>query len=48
MNLAQPSLDLLVVGGASLDIYHLANGQTVHSPGGAGLYTALATACTQA
>jgi ribokinase len=35
-------LDLLVIGGASLDVYHLADGQTVQSPGGAGLYTALA------
>ena len=42
------SLDLLVIGGASLDVYHLANGQTVHSPGGAGLYTALAAACSGA
>ena len=40
--------DLLVIGGASLDVYHLANGQTVHSPGGAGLYTALAAACSGA
>src|SRR5512138_1768962 len=41
-------LDLLVIGGASLDEYHLANGQTVRSPGGAGLYTALAAACSAA
>ena len=41
-------LDVLVIGGASLDVYHLANGQTVHSPGGAGLYTALAAACSGA
>jgi sugar/nucleoside kinase (ribokinase family) len=44
MNVATSSFDLLVIGGASLDVYHLANGQTVHSPGGAGLYTALAAA----
>ena len=48
MKSLQPSLDLLVIGGASLDIYHLANGQTVRSPGGAGLYTALAAACSGA
>jgi sugar/nucleoside kinase (ribokinase family) len=48
MKSTRPSLDLLVIGGASLDIYHLANGQTVHSPGGAGLYTALAAACSAA
>ena len=41
-------LEILVIGGASLDVYHLANGQTVHSPGGAGLYTALAAACSGA
>lgn len=35
-------LDVLVIGGASLDVYHLVNGQTVPSAGGAGLYTALA------
>ncbi|NTU61835.1 MAG: hypothetical protein HGB05_00155 [Chloroflexi bacterium] len=46
MNAAQLDLDLLVVGGASLDVYHLADGQTVYSPGGAGLYTALAAACS--
>jgi ribokinase len=44
MNPPQLALELLVIGGASLDVYHLANGQTVHSPGGAGLYTALAAA----
>jgi sugar/nucleoside kinase (ribokinase family) len=48
MNPAHPALDLLVIGGASLDVYHLVNGQTVHSPGGAGLYTALAAACSGA
>jgi hypothetical protein len=37
-----PSHDLFVIGGASLDVLHLANGATVRSPGGAGLYTALA------
>jgi len=47
MNSLQLDLDLLVIGGASLDVYHLADGQTVHSPGGAGLYTALAAACPQ-
>ncbi len=41
---ATTRLELLVIGGASLDVYHLSNGQTVHSPGGAGLYTALAAA----
>jgi len=35
--------DLLVVGGASLDVLHFA-GQTVDSAGGAGLYTAAAAA----
>jgi hypothetical protein len=44
MNSTQALLDLLVIGGASLDVYHLANGETVYSPGGAGLYTALAAA----
>ncbi|HET7294654.1 MAG TPA: PfkB family carbohydrate kinase [Vicinamibacteria bacterium] len=34
---------LLVVGGASLDVLHF-RGRTVRSPGGAGLYTALAAA----
>ncbi len=48
MNSRQLSLDVLVIGGASLDTYHLANGQTVHSPGGAGLYTSLAAACSGA
>jgi hypothetical protein len=46
MNPSPLALDLLVIGGASLDVYHLTNGQTVHSPGGAGLYTALAAACS--
>ncbi len=45
-NVASTPLELLVIGGASLDVYHLSNGQTVHSPGGAGLYTALAVACS--
>lgn len=36
-------LDLLVVGGASLDVLHFA-GQTARSAGGAGLYTAAAAA----
>ncbi len=35
--------DLLVIGGASLDVLHFA-GQTVRSAGGAGLYTAAAAA----
>src|SRR5512136_2044884 len=48
MNPSHSALDLLVIGGASLDVYHLSNGQTVHSPGGAGLYTALAAACSGA
>ena len=32
---------ILIVGGASLDILHF-KGQTTHSPGGAGMYTAMA------
>ena len=48
MNPSPTPLDLLVIGGASLDVYHLSNGQTVHSPGGAGLYTALAAASSGA
>jgi ribokinase len=48
MKTSLTSLDILVIGGASLDVYHLANGQTVHSPGGAGLYTALAATCSGA
>ena len=39
-----PSYDILVIGGASLDVLHLTNGQTVSAAGGAGLYTALAAA----
>lgn len=35
---------VLVIGGASLDVLHLADGSTLHSAGGAGLYTALAAA----
>ena len=35
--------DILVIGGASLDILHF-GGRTVHSAGGAGLYTAAAAA----
>lgn len=45
---AKNNLDVFVIGGASLDTYHLSNGATVHSPGGAGLYTALAAACSGA
>jgi sugar/nucleoside kinase (ribokinase family) len=37
-----PTVDLLVIGGASLDVLHLTGGQTVSTAGGAGLYTALA------
>jgi ribokinase len=37
-------IDLLVIGGASLDVLHLTDGQTVSTAGGAGLYTALAAA----
>ena len=48
MNPSPTPLDLLVIGGASLDVYHLSNGQTVHSSGGAGLYTALAAASSGA
>ncbi len=33
---------LLIIGGASLDVLHLPDGQTVASAGGAGLYTACA------
>ena len=40
-------LDVLVIGGASLDVLHLA-GQTAASAGGAGLYTALAAQCAGA
>lgn len=40
-------LDVLVIGGASLDVLHL-KGQTVSSAGGAGLYTALAAHCAGA
>jgi ribokinase len=40
-------LDVLVIGGASLDVLHLP-GQTVASAGGAGLYTALAAHCAGA
>lgn len=38
---------ILIIGGASLDVLHFA-GQTVHSAGGAGLYTAAAAARTGA
>jgi sugar/nucleoside kinase (ribokinase family) len=41
------SLDVLVIGGASLDVLHFA-GQTAASAGGAGLYTALAAHCAGA
>ncbi len=41
-------LDVLVIGGASLDVLHLVGGQTVPSAGGAGLYTALAAHCAGA
>ncbi|HZY43964.1 MAG TPA: carbohydrate kinase family protein [Anaerolineae bacterium] len=37
-------IDVLVIGGASLDTLHLATGQTVSAAGGAGLYTALGAA----
>ena len=37
-------LDVLVIGGASLNVLHF-QGQTVTSFGGAGLYTALAAHC---
>ncbi len=39
-----PKIDILVIGGASLDVLHLTNKQTVSTAGGAGLYTALAAA----
>jgi ribokinase len=39
---------IFVIGTASLDTLHLANGQTVHVAGGAGLYTALAARTTGA
>src|SRR3972149_2432023 len=48
MNPSPSALDLLATGTASLDVYYLSNGQAVHSPGGAGLYTALAAACSGA
>ncbi|HEY4689611.1 MAG TPA: PfkB family carbohydrate kinase [Anaerolineae bacterium] len=38
---------MLVIGSASLDVLHLGE-QTVHSAGGAGLYTALAARCAGA
>jgi len=38
----QSSPEIFVIGTASLDILHLANGQTVPAAGGAGMYTALA------
>jgi len=34
--------DVFVVGTASLDVLHLPDGRTVHTAGGAGMYTALA------
>ncbi|HMR66771.1 MAG TPA: hypothetical protein PKE64_22400 [Anaerolineae bacterium] len=33
---------VFVIGTASLDVLHLADGRTVQTAGGAGLYTALA------
>jgi ribokinase len=36
------NMDVFVVGTASLDVLHLADGRTVQTVGGAGLYTALA------
>ena len=39
-----PQSEILVIGGASLDVLHLTNGQSVTTAGGAGLYTALAAA----
>ena len=38
-------VDVLIIGGASIDVLHLATGETVRSAGGAGLYTALAAHC---
>ncbi len=40
--------DVFVIGTASLDVLHLANGQTSRAAGGAGLYTALAAHCAGA
>ena len=40
MNYTSPNI--FIIGTASLDTLHLANGKTVHTAGGAGLYTALA------
>lgn len=37
-----PPSDICVIGTASLDVLHLANGQLARTAGGAGLYTALA------
>ena len=37
-----PIDDVFVIGTASLDVLHLADGRTAHTAGGAGLYTALA------
>lgn len=37
-----PLYDIFVIGTASLDVLHLADGRTANTAGGAGLYTALA------
>jgi sugar/nucleoside kinase (ribokinase family) len=40
--------NIFVIGTVSLDTLHLTNGQTIHTAGGAGLYTALAAHCAGA
>jgi ribokinase len=42
MKTTPSSTEIFVIGVASLDVLHLADGQTVRTTGGAGLYTALA------
>lgn len=37
-----PTTDIFVIGAASLDMLHLANGQSAQAAGGSGLYTAMA------
>jgi ribokinase len=39
---ARKPFGIFVIGTASLDVLHLPNGQTAHTAGGAGMYTALA------
>jgi ribokinase len=46
MSTLQSHPDIFVIGTVSLDVLHLANGQTVPAAGGAGMYTALAAHCS--